>query len=107
MKIDRTKEIAEFEAEIARLAQRLAAHRVVIEKKNYAAEAFGSWSIVAGTEKKKLDFFYDGQISALRYRDAAIVPKDFRDFEHRSFRTWEGEDPIAFVEDVLKKEFPS
>jgi hypothetical protein len=104
---DRLQDIANFEAAISRLAASLAPHHVVIEKREYRPEAFHSWQIVAGTQKKRIDFFYDGQVSELRYHDAAVIPKDWRDVQHASFRTWEGEDPMAFVEDVLKKEFPA
>ncbi len=103
---DWSTDIASFEAALAHLAERLASHRVIIEKKKYSPEAFHSWQIVAGTEKKILDFFYDGQVSALRYHDTAITPRDWRDLQHASFRTSEGEDPLAYVEGVLKKEFP-
>ena len=104
--LDRRHEIAEFEKQIADMQQRLASRGVTIEEKDYAAEAFGSWHIVAGTPKKKFDFSYEGKESYLRYRDAAVIPKDYHDFEHKSFRTWEGEDPLAYVEEVLRREFP-
>ena len=103
----RRQEIIDFDARIAQMQERLARRSVVIEKKDYAAEAFGSWQIVAGTDEKKLDFIYDGKDSYLMYRDAMVVPKDYRDFQHKQFRTWEGEDPLAYVEEVLIREFPS
>ncbi|HUJ45352.1 MAG TPA: hypothetical protein VLW52_17275 [Opitutaceae bacterium] len=104
--IDRAKETADFNAHIAAVSQRLVDHRVTIVKKEYHAEAFGSWHLVAGDEKKKVDFSYDGKESYLMYRDAAIAPKDYRDLQHKRFRTWESEDPIVFVEEVLAREFP-
>jgi hypothetical protein len=105
--IDRRQEISEFDARLTEMQERLASRGVVIEKKDYAAEAFGSWQVIAGTAKKKFDFTYDGKDSYLMYRDAAVVPKDYRDFEHKRFRTWEGEDPLAYLEQVLTREFSS
>jgi hypothetical protein len=105
--IDRSKEIAIFELRIAKLEDTLAAYNVVIEKRDYSPEAYGSWEIVAGNKMKKFVFFYDGQVSELRYRDADIIPNDYRDFKHKSFRTWEGEDPLDFVESVLRESFPA
>jgi meiotically up-regulated gene 157 (Mug157) protein len=104
--IDRAKETAEFDASIAEIAKRLAKHRVAIVKKDYYAEAFGSWHLIAGDEKKKINFSYEGKESYLMYRDAAVTPKDYRDLQHKTFQTWKGEDPIAFVEEVLAREFP-
>jgi aminopeptidase C len=104
---DRRQESLKFETRIAQMEERLATRNVAIEKKDYAAEAFGSWQIVAGTEQKKFDFSYDGKDSYLMYRDAAVVPKDFHDFQHKRFRTWEGEDPLSYVEEVLMREFPA
>jgi hypothetical protein len=103
---DWSNDIASFQANMCKLAARVAAHGIVIETRKYSPEAFHSWQIVAGTEKRKFDFLYDGQVSELRYHDAATVPKDFRDLQHASFRTWKGADPMAFVEGVLKKAFP-
>src|SRR5687768_7583966 len=102
---DRRQDIVEFDNRLAQMQKRLASRGIVIRKKDYAPEAFGSWHIVAGTEEKKLDFTYDGKDSYLMYRDAAVVPKDDRDFQHKRFRTWEGEDPLAYVEEVLTREF--
>jgi hypothetical protein len=104
---DWSKDIESFEAELNQLASRLASHGITIERKKYTPEAFHSWQFVAGSKEKKFDFSYDGQVSALRYYDTRIVPKDWRGLQHASFRTWEGEDPLAFVEDVLMKEFSS
>jgi hypothetical protein len=104
---NRHQETSQFNTRVAQMQERLAMRGVVIEKKDYVAEAFGSWQIVAGTAKKKLDFNYDGKDSYLMYRDAAVVPKDDRDFQHKRFRTWEGEDPLTYVEDVLAREFPA
>ena len=103
---DWSKDTASFAADLCKLAARLAAHGIVIETKKYSPEAFHSWQIVAGTEKRKLDFFYDGQVSELRYHDAATIPKDWRDLQHALFRTWKGANRMAFVEGVLKKEQP-
>src|SRR5690242_16199329 len=104
--IDRSKEIADFDTRISALAERLADHGVSIVHKEYFPEAFGSWHLVAGNSKKKIDFSYEGKESYLMFRDAAITPKDYRDLQHKTFRTWEGEDPISFIEDVLVREFP-
>ena len=105
--IDRSKDIADFDLRIAKLAETLVDHKVSIQKREYSAEAFGSWEIVAGNEMKKFAFFYDGQVSELRYRNADIIPNDYRDFKHKSFRTWEGEDPLDFVERILREKFPA
>jgi hypothetical protein len=78
---------------------------VVIDETRYDAEPFGSWHIVAGTKEKRFDFTYYGNDSYLMYRDAAVVPKDYHDFQHKMFRTWEGEDPLAYVEELLMREF--
>ena len=86
--IDRDREKIEFGARLAQMQERLASRGVLVEKKRYAAEAFGSWQVVAGTEEKKLEFIYDGKDSYLTYHDAAIVPKDFRDCQQKRFRTW-------------------
>jgi hypothetical protein len=102
--IDRAEETRRFEARIADMASRLASRGVTIEAQDYP-EAFGSWHIVAGTSLKKFDFAYEGKESYLRYRDAAIIPKDYRDFEHKMFRAWEGEDPLIYVEEFLSREF--
>ena len=104
---DRHQETVEFDIRLAQIQERLAVRGVVIEKKDYAAEAFGSWQVVAGTDEKKFDFTYDGKDSYLMYRDSAVIPKDSHDFQHKRFCTWEGEDPLAFVEEVLTREFSS
>jgi hypothetical protein len=102
--IDRAEETRQFNARIADMASRLASRGVSIEAEDYP-EAFGSWHIVAGTPQKKFDFAYEGKESYLRYRDAAITPRDYRDFEHKMFRTYQGEDPLVYVEEVLAREF--
>ena len=101
----RSKETADFEARIEAMRERLARHGVRIVQKEYSAEAFGSWHLVAGNPAKQIDFSYDGKVSYLMFRDAAVTPKDYRDLQHKTFRTWEGEDPTAFVEDFLTHEF--
>jgi hypothetical protein len=105
MKFDRAKETADFDAKVAQMAKRLSAHGVFVEKKEYFPEAFGCWHLVGGTDRKKFDFSYDGKDSILMYHDTAIVPKDYRDVQQRRFRTQEGEDPLAFAEEVLVSEF--
>jgi hypothetical protein len=70
----------EFEARIAQMAERLAKRNVAIEKEQYAAKAFVSWQIVAGTGQKKFYFSYDGKDSYLMYRNAAIAPKTITTF---------------------------
>jgi hypothetical protein len=105
--IDRAKETADFDARIAAISGRLVDHCVTVVKKEYHAEAFGSWHLVAGDAKKKIDFSYDGKDSYLQYRDAAVTPKNHRDLQHKRFETWKGEDPLAFVEELLRHEFPN
>ena len=103
----RTLPSIDFPAQITRLKQALSSRGVSVDEVSYSPEAYGSWSLTAGSKEKKLSFSYDAQVSELRYHDTKIVPKDWRDLQHASFRTWEGEDPLAYVEDVLKKEFPA
>lgn len=103
--IDRHRETVKFNTAIDALAARLSNLGVTIVEREYAAEAFGSWHIVAGTDKKKIDFAYDGKESYLMHRDTATGPKDHRDFTHKLFKTWEGEDPVAYIETVLTQEF--
>ncbi len=103
----RTLPSIDFPAQITRLKQALSSRGVSVGEVTYSPEAYGSWSLTAGSKEKKLSFSYDAQLSELRYHDTRIVPKDWRDLQHASFRTWEGEDPLAYVEDVLKKEFPA
>jgi len=103
----RTLPSIDFPAQITRLKQALSSRGVSVDEVSYSPEAYGSWSLTAGSKEKKLSFSYDAQLSELRYHDTKIVPKDWRDLQHASFRTWEGEDPLAYVEDVLKKEFPA
>jgi hypothetical protein len=105
MEVDRRQETLEFQARIAQMGVRLANRGVIIEAQDYP-EAFGSWHIVAGTPLKKFDFAYDGKDSYLMYRDAAILPKDYHDFEHKLLRTSKGEDPLQYIEEVLEREFP-
>lgn len=100
------QEIIEFDAELARMQERLATRNVVIRKKDYAPQAFGSWQIMAGTAEKKFDFTYDGKDAWLTYHDMAVVPKEYSDVQQRRFRTWEGENPLEYVEEILMKEFP-
>ena len=103
--IDRAEETRRFQARVADIESRLARRGVIIQAEDHP-DTFGSWDILAGTPRKKLYFEYEGKESYLRYRDAAITPKDHRDFEHKMFRTWEGEDPLVYVEEVLAREFP-
>jgi hypothetical protein len=102
--IDRAEETRRFQARIADIGSRLASRGVVVQAEDHP-EAFGSWDILAGTPLKKLYFEYEGKESYLRYRDASVTPKGHHDFEHKTFRTWEGEDPLAYVEEVLGREF--
>jgi len=104
--IDRSKDTADFDARITAMGERLSQHGVAIVQKDYSAEAFGSWHVVAGDEKKNMDFSYDRKDSCLTFRDAAVTPRDHHDLQHRRFDTWSGEDPIAFVEEFLAHEFP-
>ena len=106
MNIDRAKEIADFQTQVAELANRLSVRGVAIEKIEYQAEVFGCWGFVAGTKEKKFDFSYDGKDSTLMFHDTAIVPKDYRDVQQRRFRTQDREDPLAYVGDFLAREFP-
>jgi hypothetical protein len=102
--IDRAEETRQFNARIADMASRLSSQGVAIEARDHP-EAFGSWTILAGTPKKRLYFEYEGKESYLRYRDAEVKPKSHRDFEHKMFRTCEGEDPLRYVEEVLVREY--
>ena len=104
--IDRSQDIADFNARITSMGERLSPHGVAIVQKDYCAEAFGSWHVVAGDEKKNIDFSYDRKDSCLTFRDAAVTPRDYRDLQHRRFETWSGEDPLAFIEEFLAQEFP-
>ena len=104
--IDRSKDITDFDARIAAMGERLSQHGVAIVQKDYSTEAFGSWHVVAGDEKKNIDFSYDRKDSCLTFRDAAVIPRDYRDLQHRQFKTWSGEDPIVFIEEFLAREFP-
>jgi len=104
--IDRSQDIADFNARITSMGKRLAQHGVAIVQKDYSADAFGSWHVVAGDEKKSIDFSYDRKDSCLAFRDAAVTPRDYRDLQLRRFQTWSGEDPIVFIEEFLAQEFP-
>ena len=104
--IDRSQDITDFNARITSMGQRLSPHGVAIVQKDYSAEAFGSWHVVAGDEKKNIDFRYDRKDSCLTFRDAAVTPRDHRDLQFRRFETWSGEDPIVFIEELLAHEFP-
>jgi hypothetical protein len=105
--IDCSKDTTDFDARITAMGERLSQRGVAIVQKDYSAEAFGSWHVVAGDEKKNIDFSYDRKDSCLTFRDAAITPRDYRDLQHRRFDTWSGEDPIVFVEEFLAGEFPT
>ena len=105
MQIDRAKEAADFDARVAEMAKRLSVQGVLVEWKKYLPEAFGCWHLIGGTDSKKFDFTYDGKDSILMYHDTPIVPKDYRDVQQRRFRTQAGEDPLAFAEEVLAREF--
>jgi hypothetical protein len=61
--------------------------------------------LIAGDEKIKIAVTYDGKDSYLQYHYTAVMPNDWHDCEHRSFRTWDGEDPLAFVDGVLVCKF--
>jgi hypothetical protein len=99
--IDCQKETLEFEAQIRAMAERLQSIGAEISDFEFSAEAFSSWIIIGGTKNKKIKFHYEGKESYLRFCDASKTPRDYRDFEHKSFKTWEGEDPMAFVEQAL------
>jgi hypothetical protein len=103
--IDRSKDITDFDARITAMGKRLSQHGVAIVQKDYSAEAFGSWHVVAGDENKSIDFSYDRKDSCLTFRDAAVTPWDYRDLRHRRFETWSGEDPVVFIEEFLAHEF--
>lgn len=103
--IDRAAEAKAFDGLIAALSARLEKAGVRIFEHKYDTHAFGSWHLVAGTGSRRIHFAYEGKESYLRYRDAEIVPKDHRDFVHKIVRTWEGEEPLAFVEAFLVQEF--
>ena len=104
--IDRSSDIADFDARIMAMGKRLSQHGVAIVQKDYSAEAFGSWHVVAGDATRTIDFSYDRKDSYLTFRDAAVTPRDHRDLQQRRFETRNGEDPIAFIEDFLAHEFP-
>jgi hypothetical protein len=103
--IDHSKDIADFNARIAAMGERLARLGVGIVHMEYCAELVGSWHIIAGDSKKRLNFRYDGKDSYLMFRDAAITDNDSRDWHQKAFKTWEGEDPLVYIEDVLAREF--
>ncbi|HTF90576.1 MAG TPA: hypothetical protein VK843_19315 [Planctomycetota bacterium] len=91
--------------QIASLAERLAKKRLSIYEHRFHYLAFGSWEIVAGTRERQLNFNYDGKDSYLMYRDASVKPRGPDDFKHHTFKTWKGEDPLAFIAEVLEREF--
>lgn len=99
------KEASDFALKIEAMSKRLSAYHILITEFSYFAEAYGSWRITGGAETRQLTFSYDGQVSYLQYRDASISPKDYNDFQHKRFKTHEGEDPLKFLEDLLIQEF--
>ena len=94
---------------LADLAERLAKKKVAIYEHSFEYMAFGSWEIVAGRRERMLRFNYDGKESYLFYCDAAVNPHThqyaLKDRRFATFATHKGEDPLAFVAEVLEKEF--
>lgn len=104
--IDDSSSSAEYFVKVARLAERLASKRIAIYEHKFHYMAFGSWELVAGRRDGMLRFSYDGKDSLLSFGDAASAHRDGMGLEHRRVRTWEGEDPLAFVGEVLEQQFP-
>ena len=74
MDTDRSAETANFFARLEDMERRLSRCSVIFAAKEYFAEAFGSWRIVAGTKDRRIDFSYDGNDSYLMYSDASVAP---------------------------------
>ena len=96
MKLDDSQSSADYFKSVADLAERLAKKKVAVYEHSFTYMAFGSWEIVAGRRKKMLRF---------TYHNTSVTPKSHTDLQHRRFATHEGEDPLAFVAEVLEKEF--
>ncbi len=107
MNIDDSQSSAYYLRDLASLAERLARRKVSIYEHRFTYMAFGSWEIVAGRREKMLRFTYDGKDSYLSYCDSSVKPQSHLDLQHKRFATHKGEDPFAFVGEVLEKEFPS
>lgn len=105
MNFDDSQSSANYFKSVADLAARLAKKKIAVYDHSFTYMAFGSWKIVAGRREKMLRFTYDGKDSYLSYCDASVTPKSYTDLQHRRFATHEGEDPLAFIADVLEEEF--
>lgn len=105
MRTNLSKKTADFDARIEAMASRLADLGVTIVAKDYSAECFGSWRLIAGDEKKQVDFTYEGKDSCLIFGEATTGPGGIHGLQHRQFATRNGEDPLAFVEEVLVRLF--
>jgi hypothetical protein len=106
MKLDDSQSSLAYFRSFADLTARLAKAKVAVYEHSFTYMAFGSWEIVAGNRKKMLRFTYEGKESYLSFCDAAVRPESHADLQHRRFSTHTGEDPFAFVAEVLEKEFP-
>jgi hypothetical protein len=107
MNIDDSQSSAHYLRDVASLAESLAQRKIAIYEYQFNYMAFGSWEIVAGRREKALRFTYDGKDSYLSYCDSSIKPQSHHDLQHKHFATHKGEDPFAFVSEILEKEFPS
>ncbi len=105
MNLDDSQSSAIYFKAIAGLAERLAKVGIAIYDHKFNYMAFGSWEIVAGRRGKALRFTYDGKDSYLSYCDISVKPRGSTDLRHCRFSTHDAEDPLAFVAEVLEKEF--
>ena len=103
--IDDSESSAKHFRSLSEIDARLASKRIAIYEHSFHYLAFGSWDLVAGTREKMMRFSYEGKESYMKYGDASVVARDYSDLEHRSFHTWEGEDPFEFAADVLEAMF--
>ena len=105
MFIDDSQSSAGHFKRVADFAERLAKSRVAVYEHSFTYMAFGSWEITAGRRRRMLRFTYDGKDSYLSWSDASVKAKSHTDLQHRRINTPKGEDPLAFVAEVLEKEF--
>ena len=105
MNINDSLSSAKYFKDVANLAERLAQQKIAIYEHQFTYMAFGSWEIVVGQRSKMLRFTYDGKDSYLSYCDSSVKPKTHLDLQHKRFATHRGEDPFAFICEVLEREF--
>jgi hypothetical protein len=96
---------------VTALAERLAARGIAIYEHSYHMLAFGSWTIVAGRRKKRVNFSWDGRDECfdipVAEHDSSAVPARWSHIRSEHIKARDLSTPFHHIDEYFQKDHAS